>query len=1172
MSCISGTVSISSDPYFLKVVMGVMLTCAAVAQPGTFSNPVPDVPAGVDWPELTPEMKPWVYNWWMGCAVTAEGLEDQAAAFAAAGFGGFHVIPIYGVIGNEANDVAMMSSEGLARLDLAAAAAKRHGLGMDVSGAAGFTFGSKALSKEEGLWVFKDWTWTTRGGDPEPVAEGRPLKVSSEKDRAYTLDPFSPESMRKTLAGWERFPGRAMYHDSYDYHFAAWTPRFEEEFRRRRGYDIRDRWEAFCGRGDSNAVTAVKYDYRKTLAELQEETFRTWTDWCRARGVLTRYEAHGSPANWLDLYALADIPESEVCGWYANKEPITKFASSAAHVTGKRLVGCETGTWLANHYQFTLGRLKRMCDDLFVSGVNHVFYHGCCYSPKEAPWPGWSFYATMQMNPRNPVWRDLGALNAYVARCQSLLQTWECDNDVLVRWSVEDWLRNPDGYEAEAEMNVGNVKKWFEPSPVGQLARRLWKDGYSFDYASDRQVEAMRRKGFGRYALVIEPGRPLDLKKARKETLPGLSYIRLRKGEDILYFIANVGNAPVKGTFALTALASRGAAYAMDAWTGDVRAMPVEGGKVALDLPVGASTFVCCTKEAHGTTARAAVGEPSGAAIVLDGAWRRKGVAGGPELPPEETVELGDWAKAHPAFAGTMVYAREFDLPEFDAARAYRLDLGKVCESARVRVNGRELGVRVLAPYAFEVPAGLLRAEGNRLEVEVTNLGQNRIRDLDRRGVNWKYFKERNVFAPNYKPLDASGWPLAPSGLFGPVKVTAVRAAAVSPLQAKIDACARAGGGRVLVPAGEHVTGKLHLRSNVELHLDAGARLVFTDDPADYLPPVRTALGGIECLGLSPLIYACGCTNVALTGEGTLAPRTARWERWAVWPRPPKHMAAFARLYAWGDADTPVDERDVTKLDEGNMRPILVQFNRCRNVRIEGVRIRESPMWCIHLFQCEDAVVRGVDIKARGHNNDGVDVESSRNVLIENCRVDQGDDAIVIKSGRDRDGRRRATPVENVEARNCHVVKGLTLLGIGSEVSGGVRNVRVHDCTGDACDRLFQIKTSRRKGAFVEDVRFERIRCAKSRIGLAIETDVEYQYRDFPARETNCLTRIADVVLSDVTIGETKELIRFLGDKDLPVRNVKLANIVADKVTGRRERIENVEVIGGCGATPLPVR
>ena len=731
------------------------------------------------WPELTVEMKPWVYNWWLGNAVTAEGLEAQSAAFAAAGFGGFHVIPLYGVRGNEANDVALMSEEGFARLDLAAASAKRHGLGMDVSGAPGFTFGSKALSKEEGLWVFRGWSWDRTGGDPEPMPEGRPLKVASEKDRAFMLDPFSPESMLKVLAGWTRFPGRAMYHDSYDYHAAAWTPKFEEEFRRRRGYDLRAKWEAFCGRGAPEEVAAVKHDYRETLADLQYETFRAWTDWCRARGILTRYEAHGGLANWLDLYELADIPETEVCGWYAGKEPITKFASSSAHVGGRRLVACETGTWLANHYQFTLGRLKRLCDDLFVSGVNHVFYHGCCYSPPEAPWPGWSFYATMQMNPRNPVWRDLGALNAYVARCQSLLQSWEPDNDVLILWSMHDWWRNGKGYAYEAEMAVGNTKTWFEPSPAGQLARRLWNEGYGFDYVSERQLEKLRKEGLGRYKVVVDPAKDVDLSAARREMLPGLAHIRLCKGDDILYFIANVGNRPVRGDFALTALATRRGAYVMDAWTGTIAPTAVEGGKVALDLPVGASTFVCCVKDAVPVPARMRDGAGR---LELAGEWTRRGVAGGPKLPAEAVVALGDWSAECPSFAGTMAYEKTFDVSGPDFAHGAKLDLGKVCESARVRLNGRELGVRVLAPYVFDVPAGLFKATGNHLVVEVTNLGANRIRDLDRRGVNWKYFKERNVFAPNYKPLDASGWPLRPSGLFGPVRLSASPACPVGSL------------------------------------------------------------------------------------------------------------------------------------------------------------------------------------------------------------------------------------------------------------------------------------------------------------------------------------------------------------------------------------------------------
>ena len=129
--------------------------------------------------------------------------------------------------------------------------------------------------------------------------------------------------------------------------------------------------------------------------------------------------AHGSPANLLDLYALADIPETEMFHNDRSKF-IAKFASAAAHVANRRLTASETGTWLNEHFTETLAELKTLADDMFLSGVNHVFYHGCCYSPDDAAWPGWLFYAATEMNPRNAIWRDAPALNAYIARCQSV--------------------------------------------------------------------------------------------------------------------------------------------------------------------------------------------------------------------------------------------------------------------------------------------------------------------------------------------------------------------------------------------------------------------------------------------------------------------------------------------------------------------------------------------------------------------------------------------------------------------------------------------------------------------------------------------------------------------------------------------------------------------------------
>ena len=380
--------------------------------------------------------------------------------------------------------------------------------------------------------------------------------------------------------------------------------------------------------------------------------------------------------------------------------------------------------------------------------------------------------------------------------------------------------------------------------------------------------------------------------------------------------------------------------------------------------------------------------------------------------------------------------------------------------------------------------------------------------------------------------------------------------AAANSIQGEIDAVAARGGGRVIVSAGEHFSdGPIRLRSNVELRLEEGARLVFSDDPAKYLPAVPTSWEGVECLNYSPLVYAYGCTNVAITGKGTIAPKMKFWRKW--FGREAGHRAATRKLYDWCSFLTPVEERDLTKLPESNVRPHLIQFNRCKDVRLEGFRIRESPFWTIHLYLCDGVVARGLDVYAHGHNNDGVDIEMTKNVLVENCRFDQGDDAIVIKAGRNQDAWRLATPSENIEVRNCTVVYGHVLLGIGSEMSGGVRNVYLHDCVLESeAFRLFYVKTNERRGGFVENIRMENVTAKKVRFGVMdVETDVLYQWRNFPTHEVR-VTPIRNLSMKNVTVEEADRLVHILGDKRLPVDGVSLENVRVAK-TAKPDRVEN---------------
>ena len=375
-------------------------------------------------------------------------------------------------------------------------------------------------------------------------------------------------------------------------------------------------------------------------------------------------------------------------------------------------------------------------------------------------------------------------------------------------------------------------------------------------------------------------------------------------------------------------------------------------------------------------------------------------------------------------------------------------------------------------------------------------------------------------------------------------------------LQDEIDAVAAKGGGRVTVPAGEHLSdGPLRLRSNVELHLEEGARIVFPDDPAKYLPAVPTSWEGVECLNYSPLVYAYGCTNVAITGKGTLAPKMDFWRTW--FGRGKGHRDATRKLYDWCSFNAPLADRDLTKIPDSNVRPHLIQFNRCKNVQLEGFRIRESPFWTIHLYLCDGVVARGLDVYAHGHNNDGIDIEMTRNVLVENCRFDQGDDAIVVKSGRNQDAWRLATPSENIEVRNCTVVNGHVLLGVGSEMSGGVRNVYMHDCTLESeALRLFYVKTNERRGGFVENIRMENVKAKMVRHGaMSVATDVLYQWKDFPTHEVR-VTTIKNLVMKNVEVEEAERLVDVVGDARRPVDGVVLENVRIGKAR-KADRVQN---------------
>jgi len=328
-----------------------------------------------------------------------------------------------------------------------------------------------------------------------------------------------------------------------------------------------------------------------------------------------------------------------------------------------------------------------------------------------------------------------------------------------------------------------------------------------------------------------------------------------------------------------------------------------------------------------------------------------------------------------------------------------------------------------------------------------------------------------------------------------------------------IEACHRAGGGRVVVPAGDYQTGPIRLKSGVELHVASGATLRFSQDPADY-PIVFTRWEGVELMNYSPLVYAFECENIALTGEGTLDGQ-ADETHWWPWtgittgqrsevttnvvvpaPRvPAPQVADRDRLQAQGQEGAPVGQR---VYGPGHfLRPSFVEPYRCRNVLIEGVTLRNAPFWVMHPTLSTNVTVRKVKVISHGPNNDGCDPESCRDVLIEDCLFDTGDDCIALKSGRNADGRRLNTPIENVVIRRCEMKEGHGGITIGSEISGGARNVFAEQCRLDSpeLERALRFKTNTLRGGVIENVFVRDIEIGSVKLA-PIEIDLRYEPRD----------------------------------------------------------------------------
>jgi hypothetical protein len=841
------------------------------------------------WPAAERDHKPWTRWWWPGSAVDAPNLTRQLEQIAGANLGGVEITPIYGARGAEARYREFLSPGWLAMLEHTAREARRLGLGVDMATGTGWPFGGPAVRPEDSSAriVLRDGRLA---GEPTKML----VKRAAPGGAGLVLDPYSPDALgryldrfTRALAGLPRGLIRAQFHDSFEYYDAGWTPALPETFQRIHGYDLQAFAAALLGKApaDPDTVARVKSDYRETLAHLHLQYLDAWTNWAHAQGFVTRNQSHGAPANLLDLYGRVDVPETELFGSTPFPIPglrrhdsevrhdqdlpeslVIRMASSAAHVMGRRLASSESSTWLRDHWKVALSYAKPELDRVLLDGINHVFYHGTVYSPEDAAWPGWLFYASTQYNPNNTWWDDFGAMNRYIERVQSVLQHGAPDNEILVYWPVFDVWDRPDGMMQQ--LGVHDVK-WLTEQPVGRLARTLLAHGYSFDYISDAQLERTRvtegdlqTPGAPYKVLVVPAARRmpaatleqiarlaeagatvvvealpedvpgygrLEERRARFEaalgrlsTPPGAVAAAARAGRsrvvrgDVIaalgslpvarepivatgagftrrehpgghdYFFANLSSRAVDQWVALGVPAA--SAVLLDPLTGSggTAALRQRDGRaeVYLQLAPGASLILRASAREAASGPRWVYAAPAGTPIDVAGMWQVEFVKGGPVLPPPATpTALGSWTDfggEAERFAGTARYRIEFDLASL-AGRAvetdpvgWALDLGDVRESARVRLNGELVTTAWSIPFVVRL-GDRLRSGRNVLELEVTNLAANRIRDMDRRGVAWKVMHEINFVNVNYRPFDASGWDLTPSGLLGPVRLVPLR-------------------------------------------------------------------------------------------------------------------------------------------------------------------------------------------------------------------------------------------------------------------------------------------------------------------------------------------------------------------------------------------------------------
>ena len=841
--------------------------------------------AAQSWPTPTPEAKPGVRWWWLGSAVEEQNLKWNLHEYSNHGIGAVEITPIYGVQGNDQNNIPYLTDKWMQMLRFTQQESAYNHIEVDMATGTGWPFGGPWVPLNESackvVFVEKEFTGSGLVDVDLRVPEKEQKNTQLIKIMAYGSDgvvvelaadnlvlPNAPAGAAKTwkiIAVYIKYgvmkvkraaPGgeglvvdhfdrkavanylkhieqaferthtpypHTFFNDSYEVEAATWTPTLFEEFQKRRGYKLEDHLPELIA-----YEPQVLSDYRETLGDLLLENFtQQWTAWAHKHGAITRNQAHGSPANLIDCYAAVDIPEIEGFGLSEfgikglRKDPgktrkndsdfsMLKYAPSAAHVCGKPYTSSETFTWLTEHFRTSLSQLKPDIDLMFCAGVNHKFFHGTCYSPREDEWPGWKFYASIDMSPTNSIWRDAPFFMSYVERCQSFLQMGEPDNDFLVLLPVRDMWRR----------NTGKLLMQFSIHAMGKLAPDFIKTildidraGYDCDYISERLLMDVRFEG-GKLVtaggtaykgLIIPEGATLTdavsqhisqlrtkgahviagvdrqaMSRAAEaepmRTENGLKLIRRKNPNGYHYFIANLSANDVDDDVRL-AVDFEDAIW-FDPLTGERYRVEKDGDKIELNMLSGQSLILqTFNKKLRHEQSLPVLADMDDAdeEIMLKGPWTLSFVDEAPRVQKTYQLDkLQTWENLDEqtrVTMGTGVYTTTFRLSKKQVAdRHWFIDLGDVRESARVYINGQFVGCAWSVPFILDTK-GTLTAGQNTLRIEVTNLPANRISELDRQGVKGRKMEEINVVDINYKKTLYDQWETVPSGLNSIVKL-----------------------------------------------------------------------------------------------------------------------------------------------------------------------------------------------------------------------------------------------------------------------------------------------------------------------------------------------------------------------------------------------------------------